>query len=297
MISFRESSAVFKINLGGDHSIEANLFKELISHTLNLVSETANSINPECFIRLEIKANNKGSFEVIFNTVVKFSESLLTKENAELACEVLMGVASFLEIKKFLKGEKAKTVSSSANENLIIENQLNEQIEKDQKFVRIFFKNKRIDDSISKIISCVKQEKRDDISFICDCIKSEIKIKNEEYDIMTKNVVDKNETVLPNSMNTVQLLEHCDLIVKKPDLIGDSKWELILDRHIEAKISDSEFKKKVKNGNIKLFGGCKLDCSLEINTQVSEDYKTISADYNILKVHAIKDQNSQIELL
>jgi hypothetical protein len=259
-------------------------------------SETANYISPDCFIRLEIKGNNKGSFEVIFNTVVKCSESLLTKENIGLACEVLMAVAASLEIKKFLKGEKAKTISPSTGENLIIKNHLNEQIEKNQKVVRIFFENKKIDDSISNIISCVKQEKRDSLSFVSECIESEIKITNEEYESMIKSVVDKNETLLPKLMNTVQLLEHCDLIVKKPDLIGDSKWELILDKHLEAKISDLEFKKKVKNGNIKLFGGCKLDCSLEINTQVSEDYKIISADYNVLKVHAIKDQNDQTEL-
>jgi hypothetical protein len=298
MTSLRESSAVFKINLGGEHSIDANLFIELISHTVDLITETATSIDPECFIRLEVKANNEGSFEIVFNAVVRYTESLFTAENITLASTVVSGAAAFLQIKQFLKGKKAKGVSSSAsNDNLIIENQQNERIEKDSKVVKIFFKNKKIDDSISSIISCAKQGKRDSLNFVPECAEYEVKITNEEYDAMIQNVVDPDEPLLPESKTTVQLWENADLIVKKPDLIGDSKWELILNKHIEAKISDLEFKKKVKDGTIKLFGGCKLTCSLEVSTKVDENYEIISVDYHILKVHAIKDKNDQIELL
>lgn len=80
---------------------------------------------------------------------------------------------------------------------------------------------------MSGIINCAKQGEREDISFISESPQSEVKISKEEYDMMIQNVVDENEIILPEIKKSIQLL-NCDLTVKKPDLIGDSKWELIL---------------------------------------------------------------------
>lgn len=91
-----------------------------------------------------------------------------------------------------------------------------------------------------------------------------------------------------------QVLSRCSLIIKKPDLIGNSKWELILDKKIEAKISDAEFLSKIKNREIQFSSGDKLICELQILTSLDDEYNVLKSEYIVLKVYEIRDKEEQL---
>ena len=108
MTEFIETIENFKVSFGGKNSIDAELFTKTINNTIELIKASANAIEPNCFLRLEIKTNQDGSFETIIDAIVKHSSNLLTKDNARLACEVIAGFLAFLQIKQHLNGRKAK---------------------------------------------------------------------------------------------------------------------------------------------------------------------------------------------
>ena len=63
----------FIISFGGKNSIDAEAFSQTINNTIELLKESALANDPSCFVRLEIKANNTGSFETIIEAIVRFS--------------------------------------------------------------------------------------------------------------------------------------------------------------------------------------------------------------------------------
>ncbi len=78
-----------------------------------------------------------------------------------------------------------------------------------------------------------------------------------------------------------------DLLVKNPDLLGDSKWQFIYNKNIEAKIEDELFLEKVRNRQIVILAGDKINCELEIEYDLTERLEIIpkSEKYNIKKIN------------
>jgi hypothetical protein len=144
-VQFSESIDTFKVNFGGDkHTIDAELFTKTINNTIDLVKASANAINPQAFLRLEIKANKEGSFETIIDAVAKYRLDLLTKDNVRLASEIIGGYLAFLQIKEHLKGRKAKQIETREGQTAIV-NQDNVVIKVPSNIANEFFNNAKID--------------------------------------------------------------------------------------------------------------------------------------------------------
>ena len=92
------------------------------NNTIELLKESALANDPSCFVRLEIKANNTGSFETIIEAIVKFSENIFNKDNFKFAREILDGYLDLIKIKEHLKGNKAKIIELNDTE-IAIQNQ------------------------------------------------------------------------------------------------------------------------------------------------------------------------------
>jgi hypothetical protein len=132
--NFIESKESFIISFGGKTSIDAKTFSQTIDTTIELLKESAFANDPTYFIKLEIKANQAGSFETIIDLIIRHQNDLL--KIPSIAAEILGGWLSFLLIKKHLKGKKAKKIESNQTETAI-QNQENE-IKKFPKKLEIF---------------------------------------------------------------------------------------------------------------------------------------------------------------
>lgn len=120
--------------------------------------------------------------------------------------------------------------------------------------------------------------------------KDKIKFKIEDKEITAKYneefCLEKFEELLTaNELVTSQMLI---LKVKKPDYLGESKWEL---RHgttpIPAKISDIDWLKKFQNREIDIRPKDSLKCEVQITTNYDEDSELISTKYIITKVYDV----------
>ena len=71
-----------------------------MDNTIFLVKTSANTIDPSCFLKLEIKANKEGSFETVIDTVAKYLPTILSVP--QLASYIVGGFWAFLQIKDHL---------------------------------------------------------------------------------------------------------------------------------------------------------------------------------------------------
>ena len=96
-------------------------------------------------------------------------------------------------------------------------------------------------------------------------------------------------------------IENIELALKKPDLLGDSKWSFILDKIIEVEMEDKEFLDKVHSGIIRnLYAGVKIPVKLRIEKELDEEGFLIkdTDKYFVEKVNGdiIEPQDRQTKL-
>jgi hypothetical protein len=289
---FQESIDTFKVKFEGGNSIDAELFTRTINNTIELVKASSQAVNPNAFLRLEIKATKEGSFETIIDAVVKYSEDFFTKDNIRLATEIVTGYLAFLQIKSHLKGRKPKSIERHV-ENTTVENQEGELLTTTTNIVNCYFNDSKIDNSIVQIFTDLKTSGREGIIVEHNNYKQSF-IK-ADYDNMSTLIVEKNKSIL--SKEHTEIIKECELTIKKPDLIGNSKWEIIFaGRSIAVKIDDKIFISQIKEGKIKISGGYRLITDLNICTETDNEYNIINVDYTVIKVCGIKDREEQLTL-
>ena len=77
-------------------------------------------------------------------------------------------------------------------------------------------------------------------------------------------------------------------IIKKPDLVGESRWTIIFDRNIDVTITDREWLDKLHKREISITPGDMLDADLKIETYLDEeDMSVIDTKYYITKIYDI----------
>ena len=278
---FIESVDTFNVNFGGpSHSIDAELFTNTINNTIELVKASAKAIDPNCFLRLEIKANQQGSFKTVIDAVAKHAIDLFNKGKKDLASEVILGFFGFLEIKFHLDGKKAKQINKE-QENTKIINQNNTSITINNHIANAFFETPHIDNNISEIFSDLSKFNKE--NFLIEHPQKKVFFGREHYETMSQQIVDdpsitrRTEKQKPVEVN---------LLLKKPDLLGDSAWQFVYNKNIYAKIEDTVFLQHVRQGKIKLYSGIKIPCLLEIEYELDEQFNPIpnSDRYTIKKV-------------
>lgn len=277
-----ETVETFKVKFGGQsHSVDAELFTKTINNTIDLVKASAMAIDPTSFLRLEIRANKEGSFETIIDAVAKHSQTLFTKDNISFAFIIVQGFLNFIYIKHHLKGAKAKRIETK-EEITAIQNQDNEVIKVPSNIGKEFFNNPKIDNSIVFIFNDLKADNKE--SFIVEHGSKKVSFEMKDFSNMSQPIVD-------NKISTSQIEKQkpieVDLLLKKPDLLGDSAWQFVYNKNINAKIDDLDFLNKVHNREIKtLYAGVKVPCLLQIEYELDEKFNPIkdSDKYTILKV-------------
>ncbi len=89
--------------------------------------------------------------------------------------------------------------------------------------------------------------------------------------ILTKEIIESNSTMI--------------LKVKKPDYLGESKWEFKYEsRKLEAKIKDAKWLADYHSGKIDIRPGSSLRVSMNILVKYDHDNEVISTQYEIAKI-------------
>jgi hypothetical protein len=83
------------------------------------------------------------------------------------------------------------------------------------------------------------------------------------------------------------------LVIKRPDFLGDARWDFRWDRHpFEAKIGDVEWLGRFRNGDVFIHPGDALRCSVRSTIRYGFDGEVVDKNYEITEVleviHALR---------
>ena len=291
---FEESKCNFILKYGGKDEIDA----ETLSLSLNGVVKTIKSITsneyPDTHTKLKIINLGRGSFEITLSTIIYYAPALLRIANMSL--NVVNTYLAYIKIKRHLHGQQPKSIKYENNNAKII-NQDNGTIIEDVHTTKNYFINCTFDNSIAGTFSpLAKDEDRTGLQ-IQYGNKVKIDILKDEFNNMATPIVEKEN----NYRKKGNIIENIELALKKPDLLGDSKWSFILDKIIEVEMEDKEFLDKVHSGIIRnLYAGVKIPVKLRIEQEFNEEGLLIkdAEKYFVEKVNGdiIEPQDRQTKL-
>ena len=291
---FNESKCNFILKYGGKDEIDA----ETLSLSLNGVVKTIKSITsneyPDTHTKLKIINLGRGSFEITLSTVIHYSAALLPI--ADIAIKVIHTYLSYINIKHHLHGQQPKSIKYE-NNNAEIINQGNGVIIENAHTTKNYFTNCTFGDSIAETFSpLVKDEDRTRLQ-IQYANETKIDISKDEFNNMSTPIIEEEKDYQKKG-NTI---ENIELALKKPDLLGESKWSFILGKIIEVEMEDKEFLEQVHSGIIRnLYAGVKIPVKLRIEQEFNEEGFLIkdTEKYFVEKVNGdiIEPQDRQIKL-
>ena len=291
---YNESKCNFILKYEGKDEIDA----ETLSSSLNGVIKTIKSITsneyPDTHTKLKITNLGRGSFEITLSTIIYYAPALL--QIANMSLNVVNTYLAYIKIKRHLHGQQPKKIIYQNNNAKII-NQDNGTLVENVYITKIYFGNYAFDNSIADTFNpLVKDEDRTGLQIQYDN-KVKINIPKDEFNNMSTSVIEKDKDYQKKG-NTI---ENIELALKKPDLLGDSKWSFIFDKIIEAEMEDKEFLDKVHSGIIRnLYAGVKVPVKLRIEQEFNEEGLLIKGteQYFVEKVNGdiIEPQDRQTKL-
>lgn len=285
-MNLEENAGAFEIQFKSKkHSVEAELYTQTINNAILLAEASANAVQPNCFSRLEIKAQKAGSFEVVLEIITNIVPDLFNDaiEVIRTIDDVVAGVVLLLGIKKYLGGKKAKKMSKQGEKTKIV-NQNNDVKLVDSRMADSFFKNAHVDNSIINIFKGLK--KGDVTGFVVKHGDQRVEFDQQEYANMRAKVVDEEDNLLKSEKKIELKTER--LLIKKPDLLGKSVWQFVrYNKTISAKVEDNGFLNQVSTSKIKTFyAGVSIDCLLQVEYELDAQGNRIpdSDKYIVKKV-------------
>jgi len=277
---YEESTDSFTLSFGGNNEIDAMLLASTMNDLVNILQQITYEIEPESFIKLTVTSFRPGSFNIDIKAIVNYFKNLLNKDNLEMASKILGILLACFQIKKHLKGDKPKSVEYKEDKS-VITNSAGEQLIEDKRCAEIYFKNNKIDKNITNIFNVmVHCGDRDNLTIIHNNKNNVIAIHKDEFQDMATEIVKPEDNIEKTLTNTIET----NLLLKKPDLLGNSKWGFIFDKSIEATIKDEQWLHKVHTGKIKLYAGVKIPVKLLIECDYDEFMNPISTRYTVLEV-------------
>lgn len=109
-----QSKAQFSFHLDGENEIDATLLSKTIADMAELTKLAAREQDPDAYLKMNVTAFKNGSFQIDFATVCQAVQNIYQAAPvvAGLALTVVSAVKGIFEIKKILKGEKPKSIST-----------------------------------------------------------------------------------------------------------------------------------------------------------------------------------------
>jgi len=275
-VTGEESKATFRLRFLGRNEMDADALSVALSNMSDLIKTTTARRAPDAYAKLYVGPPRNGSVAFDLFALVCYSPSLLN--NLSLAKDVLGMVLDYFEIKKHLKGEPPKQIEAQDN-STHIENHAGERLTVGRQSADEFFKNAHFDNCIIYIVNSVgRDENRTGFELEVDSRK--IDFPAADFPLLSRFVVPEK----PASKTIVQTIS-VELLLKKADLLGSSRWEFVLDRNIEAQMADQNFQSAVHEGREKrLYAGVKIPCDLKIEVSLDANGNPLAARYTVLKV-------------
>lgn len=273
-----KSTAQFTFELEGESTIDARALSAILDNTVCIIEEMVKN-EPEAYVKLNVTKFEQGSFDIVFQAVAEQVEMIISNPQA-LASGIAAGVLGVFKIAKHIKGEKPREIIQEENDCKVV-NCDGEVLVENKKVVNKYFENAKIENSIINIVSVVNSDgDRESFRLTQNNGENVVEVEKKDFNKIKQIVHEtKVEDVLSNTIDVV-------LAIRKPDLVGDSRWGFIFDHNIDATIADKEWIDDIREKNIKFGKGMRLPVKLLIEIDLDRDGQAIkgSERYTVLKV-------------
>lgn len=272
-----------EIKFGGElHEINVDLLVEsLVSYSL-VTQEAAAYIAPGSIVNIKVQTPKEGSFTIVLDLITENTPSLFTRENLQLAANLVVVVGGLYGLKKWLsiKG-KPEVVKEKEDESIEIRNK-NGSIVIDKRVYNIYRNSVNTRENLRKTFTKLKEE--EEISdFSIKDLDTEKQIFYVDKTEFEKMASDSDEIEQEKQKMTK---ENQELSLFKIIFRENYKWEFYYQGNkIYASVDDSRFFTKIEKGEIAFRSGDRLIVDLEIEQVFSEAANTfINDSYRITKV-------------
>lgn len=276
-----ESREEMSFHLDGQSEIDASLLSKMIADMVELTKLTATKVNPDAYLKMNVTAFTNGSFQIDFSAVCQIAESIFNHAPscAALALTVISSVKGIFEIKKLLKGEKAKKVTDTDDGFITVEAKNGKSI-KVPKQSEIVMNVIQADHLVTNI-SMYAKEHNPSGGFSISMEDSVLYCSSEDISGMTKSLPIEDVSTCKRFRVTA------NLPIRKAIFRGHSKWGFELNgKAIEAAIDDDAFiqyfqeHESVKSGDY-------INATVEVYIDIDPQGNTVkgSERYTIVKVN------------
>jgi hypothetical protein len=281
----------FKIKFDGQqHQIEANVLISSLIHTTTIIQEVNKYLNTGKKIDIKVKALEKGSFLChieLIETTLDTLKNLLTKENLNTGGTIIGIVVGLIELKKFLKGKKAKNSESQGNTTTIT-NHYGDVITIENTTFNIYENNTIIKDALTQNFDVLNNDYA--ITGFEITNKKEIpliRVDKKDFEIMAQ----KSEETESGERT---IIEASTVNILRVSFEENLKWDFYYRGiKISAKISDPNFYELIDKGQAFAKGDI-LEVELQINQKFDETVNTfVTKSYQINKIIRHLSRNEQ----
>ena len=276
-----ESKAGMSFHLDGENEIDATLLSHMISDMVEFTKIISKEVNPDAYLKMNVTAFKNGSFEVLFSAVCQAAETLFTGVGAAAATAgtVIGAVKGGIEIKKLLKGKTPKWVETHSDGKVSIESQNGEKVVVPPASQVVMY-NIQADQLITNISNYAKAHNPSGGFSVSDksgsvyCTASDIAEMAKPAEITETSACQRSRI-------------EADLLIRKPDLEGSSKWGFTYNgRIINASIDDDDFLEWFQaHGTVNR--GDHIHATLEVYVDIDPQGIPIKGTekYTVIKVH------------
>lgn len=242
----------------GENDIDIETLSKSLDCVVAVLGKIADSsISENDFCKFKVKNIEKGSFMITIEQIVDMATVLFP-----LMPPILESFNSIVELKKNLGGQMPVEVIHEGN-NTIVKSCVGNVTYIDNRTYNLYTRDSSIEKCLSELSKTISEDgERTGFSIAVTDDKTVKTVEMDKDDLIrTRNPIDVESL---NGDITEQEATGV-LTVRKPDLLGNSKWQFkFLGRTINADIEDENFLKKVKEKEIRFPLVSKLNAKMRV---------------------------------
>lgn len=290
--NFQEVSFKLKYN-GAQHQIDANVLINSLAQTTTIIQGINHHIDSGKNIQIKINALEKGSFIVgleIIETTLNVANTLLTRDNVDIAANIVSVFINLLEIKQFLKG-KDPVESIRVGDDYEVKNNKGDVTIIKGDVYNIYMHDQNIKEAISRNFDTINADESITGFEVLGKDESTLfKVNRDSFDelsVISEEIEGRDKFVT----------ESATLFIIRPSFDPNLKWDFYYKRNkISARIKDDNFHSLINAGERFAKGDI-----LEVDLKIHQEYDPVvkvhfNKSYLIEKIHKHKYRDELQEL-
>ncbi|QNU66520.1 hypothetical protein EHE19_016940 [Ruminiclostridium herbifermentans] len=287
----------FNLRIDGEYQIQAELLSNILYDISKLTEIIADEEGSRNGYKLNVTAFEKGSFEIVFNL-----QNIIS--GIGVSANIITCLVGVFELKKHLKGKKPRRISEFDDNTIKVENNYGNTIIV-PKSSGVVINNYMADYHVSNMSNNIKIHDQQG-GFIISSNDESLSCSSEDVEDLSVKIFNTGNTIDEDNLSECKIRElpkreirklesaqpyinvfNAELIIKKPDILGDTAWEFLLgNKNIKAKILDEEWLSRFRENAFVLKPGCYISASVQASYK--KDFygnPTGRATYKVIKVY------------